>query len=514
MNNKRIILKGTLILTVAGVITRLIGFYYRIFLSHKIGAEQLGIYQLIFPLLVLLYSLTSSGIHLVISRQVAKNACVNTGENPKQILAIGLLISLLLSFAAVVFMNHYGTFLAERFLGEPRCAPLLKIAAYCVPLSSVHMCVEGYYYGQRKTAVPAFCGLMEQLVRVFAVWLICRITLAEGGKITVEAAVWGLLLGEAASTLISLTALSFEETRLSLSSLTPACIKTTLGAFFRQGIPLTANRMLLNGLQSLEAVLIPARLRMFGLTPAESLSIYGVLTGMALPFILFPSTLTNSASTMLMPTVAQAQANHQETSLKSTVEYTLKYCLLLGIFCTGIFVIFGNQIGAAVFHNDLAGRFLSVLGWICPLLYISATFGSVLHGLGKTTTVFLVNSGSLTLRILFVLFLIPRYSILGYLWGMLACHLLSAFLYYGILQRSLHFHVSAWTCVGKPCIAMAVSCGLAAGVMRMLPALTLPLLLLVLCGCGVCYLALILLFGCLREFQLIKRHADKKTASG
>ncbi len=507
MNNKKIILKGTLILTVTGVLTRLIGFYYRIFLSHRIGAEQLGIYQLIFPLLVLFFSLTSSGIQLVISRQVAANACRPGVQNDpdacssKQILAIGLMISLFLSLIAVVLMCHYGEFLASEFLGEPRCAPLLKIAAFCVPLSSVHMCVEGYYLGQRKTAVPAACGLIEQLVRVFSVWLICRISLAEGRQITVEAAVYGLLLGEAASTLISMTALSFER-KMPISSLRLDCVRTTLEAFFRQGIPLTANKVFINLLQSLEAVLIPARLRMYGLTTAESLSIYGVLTGMALPFILFPSTLTNSASAMLLPTVAQAQASHEENSLRSTVEYTVKYCLLLGIFCTGIFVVFGRQIGIAVFHNKLAGRFLCVLGWICPLLYISSTLGSVLHGLGKTTTVFLINLNSLVLRILFVLFLIPRFSILGYLWGMLACHVLSTLLYLVILKKTISFHIPAWDFIGKPGISMAAACSLARGLLLMWTPLSLLGLLLVIGSCSVCYLILILILGCLKEFDL------------
>ena len=54
------------------------------------------------------------------------------------------------------------------------------------------------------------------------------------------------------------------------------------------------NRLVLNLLGSAEAILIPSRLIDYGLTNKEALSIYGVLTSMALPFILFPSALTNS----------------------------------------------------------------------------------------------------------------------------------------------------------------------------------------------------------------------------
>ncbi len=502
MNNKKKILKGTLILTIAGAVTRLIGFYYRIFLSHQIGAEQLGIYQLIFPLLVLAFSFTSSGIQLVISRQVAAGACRSraSGSDGKEVLIAGLFLSMVLSAGVFFLMRRFAPFLAEHFLSEPRCAPLLRAAAWCVPLSGIHMCIEGYYFGRQKTAIPAATSLAEQLVRVLSVWLLCRIAVSEGRALTVEVAVYGMVLGEAASALICVTALSFGK-KASLSALFGGCFRETAQAFVRQGIPLTANRVLLNLLQSLEAVLIPGRLRMFGLSASESLSVYGVLTGMALPFVLFPSTLINSASTMLMPSVADAQARHQEYSLKSTVEYTLKYCLLLGIFCTSVFVFWGHQIGLAVFHNQLAGRFLCVLGWICPLLYISSTFGSIIHGLGKTMTVFVINLCSLFLRILFVLILIPRYSILGYLWGMLACHLLSAFLYIVILKRSIAFSVNLTEYLIKPCLAALASC-MAARLMIPAPKEpSIPVLGFLLALSGAVYLLFICFMGCLKEFR-------------
>lgn len=49
MKHMHILVKGTLILTLSGFLTKIIGFIYRIFLSHTIGAQGMGIYQLIFP---------------------------------------------------------------------------------------------------------------------------------------------------------------------------------------------------------------------------------------------------------------------------------------------------------------------------------------------------------------------------------------------------------------------------------------------------------------------------------
>lgn len=519
MNRTNPILKGTLILTLSGLTARLIGFFYRIFLSNLIGAEQLGIYQMIFPILMLLFSFTSAGSQLVISRRVAaglteakksmqdKYQHRTPGTHPMQILCVGLAISLLLSIPSMLLLYYKSEWLAMHLLSEPRCAPLLKIAAWAIPLSAVHMCIEGYYYGQQKSSVTAFTNLMEQLVRVLSVWLLYRIAVQEGRPVTVSIAVCGLVLGEAASALISLTALSFQKRvrHTSIFRKSPAAfsayghsLAALLASFARQGIPLTANRVLLNLLQSIEAILLPASLQLSGLTSAESLSIYGVLTGMAMPFILFPSTLTNSASAMLMPSVAKAQASDNTVSLKHTTAATFQYTLMLGIFCTGIFVAFGQSIGNAFFHNALAGKFLQILGWICPLMYISATFTSILHGLGKTTTVFTVNLIVMLLRILFVLFAVPHFGILGFLWGMLFCHLLLAALYWMLLYRLLSFPFDAVTALVKPVLGMLAACLCGRLVQIYLLPDSLPGIVMVVGICGILYGGALILLGLIR----------------
>ena len=76
---KSTLIKGTLILTAAGLITRIIGFIYRIYLSNALGPEQLGIYQLIFPVYGICHTLYASGIQTAISKLVAE-----TGGNSKK----------------------------------------------------------------------------------------------------------------------------------------------------------------------------------------------------------------------------------------------------------------------------------------------------------------------------------------------------------------------------------------------------------------------------------------------
>ncbi len=422
------LIAGTMLLTMSGVLSRVIGFFYRIFLSQKIGAEGMGIYQLTMPIYILTISLTSSAIQTAISRFVAQAAVSSAAGshasskgstrfgsnafcNESCYLGAGLVLSLTLSFLCTVFLYRFAEPVAVHFLEEPRCASLLQIIALSIPFGAIHSCINGYFYGLKKTFVPASSQLIEQLVRVLSVWLFFEISMEKYHAISLNLVVWGLVAGEAAAVLFSV---SFVRLKKSRGSHVHA-----IGQIFFLSLPLTANRVMVNLLQSLEAVMLPGQLRLYGYSPSEALSVYGILTGMALPMVLFPSVLTNSVSVMLLPLIAEAQEKQEKRYIINAIKKTCFYSLLLGFLCTAMFLVLGRWIGSVLFSNELAGTFIVTLGWICPFLYLSTTLHSILNGLGKTTSTFFLNILGLGIRIAFVLFVIPLAGIKGYLWGTL-----------------------------------------------------------------------------------------------
>lgn len=430
---------GTLLLTITGLLSRVIGFFFRIFLSQSIGAEAMGIYQLTFPIHVLTISLTSSAIQTAISRFVAQAAIsggmarisggqagemarISGGQagtqagrriscNGRCYLAGGLFLSLSLSVFCTVFLYRYSDWIAIRFLEEARCAPLLRVLAFTVPFGAIHGCFNGYFYGLKKTFAPAFSQLVEQVARVASVWLFFEISMEKHQAISLSLVSWGMVVGEVAAVFFCVSFLPRGRAQGSRF--------VAVRQIFQMSLPLSANRMLVNVLQSLEAVMIPGQLRQFGYSASESLSVYGILTGMALPMVLFPSVLTNSVSVLLLPAIAEAQEKRDRRYILDAVKKACFYCILLGLGCTFIFLILGNWMGRTLFGNTLAGTFIVTLGWICPFLYLSTTLHSILNGLGKTTSTFLLNVLGLGVRIGFVLYGIPVAGIKGYLWGIL-----------------------------------------------------------------------------------------------
>ncbi len=172
MSRKHTIIKGTFILTMTGFATRFMGFFYRIFLSHTFGEEGVGLYQLVFPIYALCFSLTCAGIELALSRCIAARMTHGKRKEARELLYTSLFLTVTASLAVTLVLQRYALPIAESFLHEPRCADLLIILSYAFPFASVHSCICGYYFGLKQTGIPAVSQFVEQTARILSVYLL------------------------------------------------------------------------------------------------------------------------------------------------------------------------------------------------------------------------------------------------------------------------------------------------------------------------------------------------------
>ena len=459
---KYTIIKGTLILTIAGLITRLIGFFYKIYLSNTLGAEKLGLYQLVFPIYGICFTLFASGIQTAISKLVAEengkqllmhNLEHTTRYHLNRILRIGMTLSFTIATILSCLVYFNASFLAASVLKEASCENCLRILAFAFPFCSITSSINGYCYGLKRPGVPATTQLLEQIIRVAAVYYMATAFGNGENGITCELAVAGIIFGEIGSMLYNVISLGVMKKPFPNKTHSDSN-KPVMKPLTTYMLPLTGNHLVVSLLNSLEAILIPAMLRKYGLTGSEALSLYGILTGMSIPFILFPSTITNSLAVLLLPTISEANSSKNQKTIEQTAQTCIKYCMIIGIFSTGIFILFGQSLGEFFFHNVLAGRFLVILAWLCPFMYIATTLGSIINGLGKTHLTFVNSVTGLGIRILFILYMVPNKGIYGYLIGLLISELAIALLNYLSLRGTVHIQINAVDWLVKPALIM------------------------------------------------------------
>ncbi len=434
--SKHPIIAGSFILTLTGLLSRFIGFFYRIYLSRTFGEEGMGIYQLIGPVMALSFSLTAAGFQTTISKFVAettkKNASGKTNGSARP-MYLGLSISLPLSVLIMLLLIRYSDLIANHWLAEPRTGVMIRTLALSIPLSAVHACLHGYFYGLKKAAIPSVSQIIEQCCRVITVFICCSFFLKQNQTPPLQITVLGLVVGEFVSTLVTLSFFLFEKNRSIKNEEQPSCV-LTYAPLFAMVLPLIANRVTLNALQSLETISLPACLREYGYDNTTALSVYGVLTGMALPLLFFPNAVTGSIAVLLLPLISEETAKGNTKEVRKLTLKTIQYCSLLGFIFMTFFLLFGKTLGTLLFDSALAGIYITGLSFICPFMYLNNTLSAIFQGMGKVITLFIINVSALLIRLGFIYLFVPVYGMKGYLWGVLASQIFTSTSYITVLS--------------------------------------------------------------------------------
>ena len=424
---------GTLSLTASGLLCRMLGFAIRIFLSRTVGEEGMGLLQLSLVVFGIGVSLCAMGIQSALSKLAADYAQKTPGQETF-LLRSALMLALFLAVLTGSLFFFGADVIAERFLQEMRCAPLIRMFSFALPFCCIHSCYNGFFYANSQTREPALSQLAEQLTRAGTLLVIWLIKMSQTSTIELTDIVFATILSEAsAAFFVWCSRLQTKKRTIKRTVSYPTLIRElTLTAS-----PICANRLSQTFVTAIESMMIPVCLRRFGLSDSEALSLFGVLTAMAMPFILFPSILTSSMAVLLLPKVASAHTAQNREKLLYYSRSAILFSLGLGCGCTAFFYLAGPFLGNLFFDSASAGLYIRKLSLLCPFLYLGITCGSILNGLGKSGAVLVHSLLSFALRIGGAVLLIPVGGIGGYLLGLLTSALLLCTLHLSSIRRAL-----------------------------------------------------------------------------
>lgn len=503
--SKKALIMGTLILTIANFITKFMGFFYRVYMANAIGTEGIGLYQLIMPIYMLTWSITSSGFTTTISKLTAQEKAKGQYGNMSRILKQSAAMCLMISLVLSCFIFIGADFIAANILKDTRTGLSLKILSFAIPFMSFGSCIRGYFFGMQIAIVPALSQVLEQCVRMAVIFLVSSTLVPLGLPYACAAAVIGIVCGEILSCAYVFFSYIHNKRKLHrhlkpyLSQMQVFTMITTMA------LPLTGSRITSSLLSTIENILIPQRLELYGLSSSTAMSTYGELTGMAMPLLLLPSALLMAVSVSLVPEISEASAIRQTEKISRTVSATLLFTCIISIGAGTMFAIFPREICYIVYNNSELGELLFALSFICPFLYMQMTFNGLLNGLGEHFFIFKNNILSSIINIAFIFFLMPLFGVNAFLVGWFV----SLFIITTLSMRKLIFrtgiHISIPETFIKPLMA-GVCSGL---IVRYLIQISEPskiLFLMTLALMFLLYIVFLLLLGCLKKetFFLIR----------
>ena len=454
---------GALVLTGTGIAGQCLGFVYRILLSRLIGAEIMGLYQLIMPVYSVLLSLTAVGLTAAVSNLSAGYSARGEWGWVRQVLRRCLAYFLLLFCAVAAVTALLYDPISVYLLGDARTQTGLLLLLPCLLLTGVENLHKHLFYGTGAVRPPAAVELCEQVIRTGAVLGLLVLFLPQNPERTVGIIVTGMILCEVFSAL-TLTALA--RRRLAGAGTGPREGSARLNRqIFAIALPVGLTSLLGNLMASANAVLIPQRLVAAGAEVSRAMEEFGVLCGMTLPMLCLPTAFIGALGLVLMPGLAQGSALGDGELVRRRIDRSMMAVSVLLFPAMALMVVVGPELGQLLFREEGAGRYLLPLAAGVLLSCWQGVLGCALNGLGrqKAAARSSILSGAVQLGCTYVLLGIPGVGIGGYPAGALLSAALGVALNWFHLRRAAGLRLKLFQWVVAPGLAallMGLSCNL------------------------------------------------------
>ena len=419
MTKRKVYLQNAMLLTASGLVLRMLGMGFRVVLSAYLGGEGMGLYQLILAVYMVFVSLATAGMNVAATRLAAQSLA--RGQGMAATLRGLCTAALAFGTVAMVAQALLAGPAAHSLLHDARAETALRVLAPSLPFMAVSGALRGCFLAARRVTPNVVTQLIEQLVRMAVAVAGLRVVAQWGAGYGCAAVLLGNTVSEGVSCCLMLlfAARTPEFARRGQEPLHPY----TRRELYEIVLPVTGSRLLGSGLQAVESSLIPLTLSLYTGSRAVAMTQYGNFKGMALPLLFFPFSVLSALSGLLMPEITRAHTRGDGAGTRHLIGTMLKLTGLFSLAAEACFVAFGPQLAQIVYRDAEVGRYVQVLGFVAPFMYLESMVDGVLKGLGEQLATFRYSLADSLLRIAAIAVLLPRYGIMAFLGIMIVSNL-------------------------------------------------------------------------------------------
>lgn len=435
-------------MTVLSVIERFLGFVYRIYLSRTIYSEGLGIYQITLTIFGLLLTITSSGIPITVSRMMTRYNAEGNSDYAMRTISAGLIFSLSLAIPITLVFIFFHDHLSFVFSDE-RCMEILLIIIPGLIFTSIYAVIRGSFWGNRDFLPYSIIELLEEAIMLVAG--IALINFSTSMMDGVRRAGWAVLISYIFSFTTATCVFLIKGGRFKkpLKTLKPLVISSA---------PITGMRTATSLINSLIAVILPARLIASGLSGSEAVAQFGTAFGMAIPILFMPGTLIGSLAVVLVPELSESFYKKQTATLKINVERALKFSIFIACAIIPVLISYGKNLGMFFYNSTDAGIYLAYAAVAMLPMSVNMITTSMLNSMNmekRTLLYYLCGAAFMLLSVFFL----PKYlGIYSLIVGLFGQFFITAILNLAALEKKLTVKLDYSKFAAKSIIFTIPSC--------------------------------------------------------
>ena len=446
-----------IILTVVSLLIRGISVVFNVYVSNKIGAEGIGLYTLITTVYGFALTLATSGINLATTRLVSEALGKIDDEKSSKIRCIVnrcVTYSLAFSIATALILYTFSESIGIYILRDIRTVRSLRILALTLPPISVCSALGGYFTAVRRVYKNACVQIFGQLIRIFATVGLFTVLFSFDTESACIALVVGGAVSEVISFLIQWILYAYERRSANKEKCEKEYRNDVTKKLLGIALPVALSAYVRSALITIEHILIPIGLEKSGNDKGAALASYGTVHSMVFPLVLFPSAILSSFAGLLVPEVSESNAREDKARIDRIVSRVMRSALIFSVGVAGIVGCFAYDLGAVIYPNADAGRYIRMIAPLIPVMYIDSSVDAILKGLGEQVYCMGVNILDSALSVVLVVLLIPRYGILGYIITVYFTELINATLSITRLLSLSNVKPRIWGWVGKPLLSI------------------------------------------------------------
>lgn len=451
MSKKKFILNGAIIST-SSLLLNIAGVFFNVYISNKVGAGGVGLFQLIMSVYGFSVTLACSGISLAATRLVSAELTEGKSNATNHIMKRCLQYSLFFGLLSFILLFFSSDFLAEKILCDQRTKMSLKALSISMVPISLSSAMSGYFIAVRRVYKSASAQIFEQIIRIG----VCVISLEIFSHYGIEYACLCIIISGSVAEISSFIYLYilfvFDKRRY-----VKTAKKKTVSPLLSIALPVALSTYLRSSLVTIEHILIPKSLRKSGLDNDTALSCYGTIHGMALSVLMFPSAILKAFSSLLVPELSECATLGHNRHRNYIISQMIKMTMLFSICVSGLFFSFAKEIGETLYNNNDVGYYIRLLSPLCVIMYVDGIVDGMLKGLNQQLNSMWYNIIDAFVSVVCVIVLLPRYGAVGYIAVIYISELLNAFLSINRLIKITDFRLDFFSWIFSPAAIMYIS---------------------------------------------------------
>lgn len=444
--NKNSFVKGAAVLSLGGLVAKIIGACYRIPLTNLLGSYGMGVYQLIFPLYALLLTISSAGIPVAISKLVSENIQLNKPDQAHKVFRTALLFLTLLGLAGTALLYFSAPYVSA-LQGSADAAAAYRLISPSVLLVCIISAYRGYFQGNLNMVPTAISQVVEQTIKM-ALALSAVIFLAKDVLQGVYLCALAVTVSELVAAVVLAITYFFKKDKPKLLSPLYKTERLSIAKkIFLLSVPITISGIVLPLTQFIDSMLVINLLK-----TGNATELFGLWSGPVHSLLNMPVVLTLGIATAAIPSLSRIKVSGDKELFGTRVNGALKFTMLIALPCTIGLCVLALPISRLLYGRLPDGEILLIsqlLQTAClSVLFLSVvqTTTSVLHASGKMYVPVAVLGIATAVKTVLNIILLssPQLNIFGAAISSVVCYLVAATanLLYIIIKLKLKVNVT------------------------------------------------------------------------